>query len=96
MGYLHYGGTASFAFEDRLLTHLRTVMFGKLNLQESLVFTWIDEGKQRSIWLHPTLPLHFEFDMDVAPEINPAWIEQLLLLANSPTGLRLVEEPPGT
>jgi len=93
MGYLHYGETRSFAFSDRELTHLRTVILGKLNLQESLVFTWIDEGAQRSIWIHPTMPLYFEFEDEVAPELNPAWIEQLLALANSAAGLRLVEEP---
>ena len=93
MGFLHYGETRSFAFSDRELSHLRTVILGKLNLQESLVFTWLDEGSQHSIWLHPTIPLHFEFETQVAPELNPLWTEQLLALANSPTGLRLIEEP---
>lgn len=93
MGYLHYGGFASFAFDDRLLTHLRTVIITKLNLQESLCFTWRDEGRQRSIWLHPSIPLHFEFDEEATPELNPRWVEQLLVHANSPGGLRSVEEP---
>lgn len=93
MGFLHYGETRSFGFTDRELTHLRTVILGKLNLQESLVFTWIDEGAQHSVWLHPTIPLHFEFEAEVSPELNPAWVEQLLTLANSPAGLRLTAEP---
>lgn len=93
MGLLHYDNVASFEFDDRVLTHLRTVIFSKLNLQESLVLTWVHEGRQRSIWLHPSVPLQFEFDDVVTPEINPAWIEQLLVLANSATGLRLVPEP---
>lgn len=92
MGYLHYDG-AKFAFDDRTLTHLRTTILGKLALQESLVFTWIDEGRQRSIWLHPSLPVQFEFEEEVAPDLNPAWIEQMLTLANSQAGLRLTEEP---
>lgn len=93
MGLLHYDNVASFEFDDRLLTHLRTVIFSKLNLQESLVLTWVDQGRQRSIWLHPTVPLQFEFDDEVTPEINAAWIEQLLALTNSATGLRIVPEP---
>lgn len=93
MGYLHYGRVSSFAFEDRLLTHLRTVILGKLNLQESFVFTWNDAGRQRSIWLHPSLPLHFEFDAEEAPELNPAWVEALLPLANTPAGLHILPEP---
>lgn len=96
MGSLHYGGLETFEFDDRTLTHLRTVILGKLNLQESLVFTWQAEGKQHSIWLHPSVPIHFEFDEAETPELNPAWIEQLLSLANSPSGLRCTEEPDGT
>lgn len=93
MGCLHYDGVAKFAFDDRLLTHLRSVVFAKLNLRESFVFTWVDEGRQRSIWLHPALPLHFEFDSEVTPEVNPAWVDALLATANAPSGLRLVPEP---
>lgn len=94
MGHLHYGNGASFAFDDRLLTHLRTVILAKLNLQESLVFTWSDDAQQRSVWLHPSIPVYFEFDERSTDELNPAWIEQLLALANSQGGLRIVEEPP--
>lgn len=93
MGYLHYGENLSIGFGDRELTHLRTVILGKFNLQESLAFSWVADGSQHSIWLHPGIPLHFEFDSEVTPEINGAWVEQLLAHANSPTGLRLVEEP---
>lgn len=93
MGYLHYGGDVRFPFSDRLLTHLRTVILGKLNLQESLVFTWSDGKQQHSIWLHPAVSLRFEFDEEVTPELNTAWVEHLFSLANSPGGLRIVGEP---
>lgn len=92
MGYLRYD-TAAFAFDDRSLAHLRTVILSKLNLQESLVFTWVDGERQHSLWLHPAIPLHFEFNEGVPLDLNPAWVEQLLSLANSPGGLRLSEEP---
>lgn len=93
MGQLHYDAVASFAFDDRSLAHLRAVIVAKLNLQESLVFTWLDAGQQRSIWIHPSIPLQFEFDAEQTPELNPAWIEQIMVLANSTTGLRWIEEP---
>lgn len=96
MGYLHYGESRSFSFDDRTLTHLRTVILGKFNLRESLVFTWLEDGLQRTIWLHPTIALHFEFEEPATPELNHAWVDQLLSLANSPSGLRLVEEPART
>ena len=93
MGYFCYGGLDRFDFDDRVLTHLRAVILAKYNLQESLVFTWTFEGKQYSLWLHPTVPLRFEFDHEETPELNPLWKEQLMMLANSPGGLRLSDEP---
>ena len=93
MGRLHYGGIEAFEFDDRTLTHLRTIILGKFNLQESLAFTWVDGSKQHSIWLQPTVPIHFEFDGVEAPNIDPDWLEHLLSLANSPAGLRYMRDP---
>lgn len=91
MGYLNYGGIETFEFDDRTLTHLRTVILGKLDLQESLTFTWIDGTQQHSVWIHPSIPLHFEFNVADTPDLDPGWIEQLLALANSTAGLRLMK-----
>jgi len=96
MGYLHYGSGHRFEFDDHLLAHLRSVILSKLLLQESFVFTWVDFGEQRSIWLHPSLPLQFEFDRQTTPELDREWLEHLSLLANSPGGLRLTAEESET
>lgn len=97
MGKLHYGGIETYEFDDRALTHLRTVILGKLSLRESLAFTWVRDGQQHTIWLHHAVPIHFEFQGHETPALNPIWIEQLSQLANSATGLRLVAEPhPGS
>lgn len=92
MGVLHYGEEKEFTFDDRLLTHLRTVILGKLALQESFAFSWVDD-RQHTIWLHPAVTVHFEFDNPATPELNPAWVELLMQYASSPGGLRVVEEP---
>lgn len=89
MGKLHYGDNRSFEFDDNTLSHLRTVILGKFNLQESIVFSWMDGAGQHSLWLHPSIPLYFEFDAHRLPEINREWVERLLADANSPTGLRI-------
>lgn len=94
MGYLHYGNGDRFEFDDGLLAHLRTVILGKLVLGESFVFTWIDLGQQRSIWLHPSFPLQFEFTGRNTPELDPERLEHLMQLASSPGGLRVLEEKP--
>ena len=89
MGQLHYGDNRSFQFDDHTLSHLRTVILGKFNLQESIVFSWMDGTKQHSLWLHPSIPLYFEFDAPFLPEIDREWVDRLLTDANSPTGLRI-------
>ncbi|SNU01382.1 hypothetical protein SAMN06298212_11043 [Ruaniaceae bacterium KH17] len=93
MGYLHYSNAATFEFEDGLLTHLRTVILSKLNVQESLIFTWTDEDSQHSIWLHPSMPLHFEFGSASTPKLDPAVLDELIALSNSPGGLRISIAP---
>lgn len=93
MGFLNYGDAQRFVFTDRELTHLRTVVLGKLSSQESFAFTWHGAGSQHSLWLHPSITLHFEFESDYSPELNHHWIEQLQALASSPGGLKLIDEP---
>lgn len=93
MGTLYYGDTEPIPFDDRTLAHLRAVILNKLDLTESMVFTWAGGGKRHSLWLHPAVALRFDFDSEEPPELNVAWIEALRSLANSPGGLRLVPEP---
>ena len=93
MGTLHVSEQHIYHFEDRTLAHLRTVITNKLLQQESFMFTWVDAGLQRSAWIHPASHLVFEFESPNTPEINRAWAEELFSLANSPGGLRLVDEP---
>ncbi|UOQ57142.1 hypothetical protein MUN78_16040 [Leucobacter allii] len=93
MGCLHYGPRLSYAFDDRTLAHLRAVITAKLLRQESFVLTWNEGAAQRTVWLHPSVDLVFDFDEYRAEPLNLAWLEVLSDLANSPAGLRLVEEP---
>lgn len=93
MGKLHYGAQQVFEFEDRTLAHLRSVMTAKLLRQESFLFSWDDHGKLRSIWLHPTSIVLFEFEGSEEVKLNRAWLEHLADLANTSGGLRLVPEP---
>ncbi|PRI12629.1 hypothetical protein [Leucobacter massiliensis] len=93
MGTLHYDSSHRFQFDDRTLAHLRAVIVSKLGHQESLLFTWTSKDTQRSIWLHPTIPVQFEFDEGEVPPLNRAWLEELTATANAPAGLRLLPEP---
>ncbi|BDZ46925.1 hypothetical protein [Naasia aerilata] len=95
MGKLLYGNGSPIALEDRLLAHLQVAVMAKLRRDERFSLSWVHEdGSGRStIWIHPGIPLRFEFDGGRAPLLNRAWIEALVMSANSTGGLQLVPEP---
>ena len=97
MGKLTYDSTMTVDFDDRALAHLQVVIVAKLRRGESFHLSWIDDpavGNGRSsIWLSPGLSLSFKYHGGRLSALNPAWIEVLMVTANSPGGLRLVREP---
>jgi hypothetical protein len=98
MGYLIYDGhTAEIAMEDRTLAHLQIVIINKLRRQESFAFSWKEPasaGDGRStIWIFPTVSLHFRFEGSRPPAINQTWLAALTQAANSGAGLQMVAEP---
>jgi hypothetical protein len=97
VGTLHYVDF-DVDFGDRLLAHLQIVIGAKLRRGEAFYLTWKDDvaiGDGRtSIWLHPAIPLRYKYYGSVMPRLNPAWIDELILSANSPGGLWIMPEPP--
>ena len=100
MGTLTYDSTLSADFDDRTLAHLQLVIGAKLRRNEAFYFTWKDDesiGDGRSvIWLHPTIHISFKYFGGRQAAINRAWIDDLMLAANTPAGLHLVPEPHDT
>ncbi|GGH41788.1 DUF7882 family protein [Microbacterium album] len=100
MGILHYGSAATpIHIDDRALAHLKVVVVSKLRRSESFTVSWQhpeDDGPGRStIWVHPSIPVRFEFDEPVAPELNREWIEELAHSANALGGITLIAEHVG-
>ena len=98
MGKFVYGTpTWSVEFEDRALAHLRIVMLAKLRRSESFSFSWkyetVHGSGRSSFWIHPAIPLQFEFFGGREAVLNRAWIDALMETANSPNGLELIPEP---
>jgi hypothetical protein len=97
MGTLTYDVVSKVDFEDRALAHLQIVIASKLRRGESFNFSWIKdqaEGSGRTtIWMHPAIPLVYDFLGSRTPAINREWLNALMETANSPSGLRLVPEP---
>ena len=98
MGQFMYDSpTLTVEFEDRVLAHLKAVITTKLKRGESFIFTWeygTNSGSgHSSVWLHPAIPLRYEFMDTSEPRLNRQWLEALMQVANSNGGLRLVPEP---
>lgn len=97
MGYLLYGRPAEeIEIDDRILAHVKIVMLTKLRRDQAFAFSFEhdfdgDDGRS-TIWIHPSIPLHFKFDDTEQPEINRRWLESLMSTANSVDGLRLLPE----
>jgi hypothetical protein len=76
------------------------VIGGKLRRGESFFFGWRDDPSsgdgRSSVWLHPMANISFKFYGSRLPAINRAWVDALMLTANSPGGLRVVPEPEPT
>lgn len=96
MGVLVYGSQGrSFDIEDRLLAHLRLVFMNKLRRGEPFMFHRSDNSGLYSLWVHPGIPLVFQFHGSRPPAINRHWVESLMIEASSSNGLRVVPEPAG-
>ena len=91
----------NFLEAERLLLHVPySDIIAKLRRGESFTFSWeysTDSGSgHSSIWLHPAIPLQFEFRGSRDPSLNRLWLEELVRLSNTPAGLRIVPEPVET
>jgi len=98
MGRLIYNSSPrELEIDDRTLAHLRVAILNKLRRSESFSMTWehgVANGSGRTtLWLHESIPLQFVFSGNRPPKLNRLWIEQLLLTANSASGLQYVPEP---
>ena len=95
MGRILYGSQErEIEIDDRSLAHVQLVIVAKLRRQECFTFSWAstDDDVRATVWLHPAIPLQFQFDSIRTPEINPRWVSDLNLVA-ARGDLRITEEP---
>lgn len=97
MGTFSYDSTLVTEFDDRVLTHLQTVMGAKLRRYESFYFSWEDAAGvgtgSTTIWVHPGVALVFRYDDGPTGLLSRGWIDALTTSANSAGGLKIVAEP---
>ncbi|WP_416446677.1 hypothetical protein AB3K78_04975 [Leucobacter sp. HNU] len=96
MGYLIYGATQEYEFEDRTLAHLKVAITTKLRRQESFLMSWVQPvergGGRLSIWLAPNIPLVFRFSGGRPPRLNRHWIDVLTDYSHTARGLVVMSE----
>lgn len=96
MGRLLYGSPPSaHRFDDRVLAHLQTVITSRFRRGEGFLLTIDDDvdARRTELWLHPTIPVRYEYDEPGQVELNPLWLRDLANASNGRTGLHLVPEP---
>lgn len=96
MGKLVYGTAfTSIGVDDRTLAHLRVVITTKLQRGEPFMLDAgsLGAGNRSAFWIHPAVPVQFQFAGE-APELNPAWIDEMLRLAGRTGRLSVPPEPP--
>ena len=96
MGFLMYGGSQEYEFEDRTLAHLKVAITIKLRRQESFLMSWTNPaergGGRVSLWLSPTIPLTFRFSGSRPPQLNKVWLSVLNDFSNTARGLVVISE----
>src|SRR6187431_2683194 len=94
VGLLYYGFESQPAeMPDRILAHLKLVATTKLRRGESFTLTWrhaegMPEGRT-SIWMQPSIPLRFVFATAEPEQLDPDYLQELAISANSANGLMI-------
>lgn len=88
MGNLEYNSSRpAIEIEDSVLAHVKIVIGTKLRRNESFMMTWLSKPDASSgrltIWVHPAIPLVFEFDQPTVQPIDPARVAQMMDQLNS-------------
>ncbi len=97
MAYLYYGPEIlPVEMPDRLLAHVKVVIATKLRRGESFMLTYTHpaDAGVTSIWLQPSIPLRFVFDVAETEALDGQYLQTLVRAANSSRGLILQWDEP--
>ena len=99
MGRLIYDSIGpAVELDDRTLAHLKIVITAKLRRHESFTLSWKkpDQHGRNTIWIHPAIPVQFEFDGAAPGDLNTEWIQRLADSAANGPGIVLLPEHDAT
>lgn len=97
MGVLLYGpSSAEIEIDDRTLAHLQIVILARFRRHESCSLSWAHSHSagsgRETIWLHPAIPLRFQYSLRETGPVNRVWLEEMSAAA-SRGDLRVTPEP---
>lgn len=76
----------------------QVVIVAKFRRSEPFLLSWTlpraEGGGRGSMWLHPSVPVKFEFSGNRRPSLNRSWLEQMTLQTSTATGLDLHTPEP--
>jgi len=102
VGQFIYNSMLTITVNDTVLAHLEAVIGTKFRREESFYFSWtwhVNSGENRTtIWLNPQTAVQFRYLSSSRPVLDRTRLAQMLLQANTATGLSLVIDriPPST
>ena len=94
MGTMYYGDSAiPIRLDDVTLAHLKVVIATNLRRRESFTLSWVhvegEPGGRSTVWLHPAIPLRFDFDEPEQPQLDRTLIHHLAAQAGASGGIVL-------
>jgi hypothetical protein len=94
MGTLFYGSRPiPIRVDDVLLRHLELVITSKLRRGEGLALSWHEDGTtgdgRSTVWIHPSIELHYRFNGSREPHVDRDLLEELSAAASSNGGIRI-------
>ena len=83
--------------DDRVLAHVKAVVTAKMRRGEGFLISWTDSGEvghgRNSVWVHPECDLHYKFDADTPPKLDPAVLEEMNIQSIQARGIELADAP---
>jgi hypothetical protein len=96
MGMLFYGAARlPIRLDDRVLAHLKAVATAKMRRGEGFLISWTDSAEvghgRSSVWVHPNADLHYKFDGNTPPTLDPAILDELNVESIQARGIELAD-----
>jgi hypothetical protein len=93
VGTLLLGRIARIHLDDDVLAHVHAVIISKLRVREPVSIAWVsEEGLRDEVIVNPSTTVVATFESATPPKLDRAWLNRLMMAANSVRGLNLTPQ----